>query len=311
MAISRRSFLWTLTGSAALELSSFAKRPAGVEIAVTMDDPKPDALCGTPGPEINHRILTTLATAQVQAALFVAGKRVDNAEGKELIADWDRAAHEICSHSYSHRSYNSPEVSYEDFADDFLKNEPVIHGYRHFTRRFRFPFLKEGVTAEKRDRFRRLLHERGYRIGHVTVDASDWYIDLRMRQRLEQNAKADTAPHRDYYIEHIRDRARYYRQLARDVLGRDIRHTLLIHHNLLNALYLEEMMQALREDGWKWVDASHVYRDPIFKHEPKIVPAGESLIWAMAKESGRFENRLRYPGEDGDYEKAKMDALGL
>jgi hypothetical protein len=53
------------------------------------------------------------------------------------------------------------------------------------------------------------------------------------------------------------------------------------------------------------------FRDPVFKQEPKIVPAGKSLVWALAKESGRFEDRLRYPGEDGEYEKARMDALGL
>ena len=42
-----------------------------------------------------------------------------------------------------------------------------------------------------------------------------------------------------------------------------------------------------------------------------ILPAGESLIWALAKESNKFDRSLRYPGEDGDYEKPKMDALGL
>jgi hypothetical protein len=31
----------------------------------------------------------------------------------------------------------------------------------------------------------------------------------------------------------------------------------------------------------------------------------------LAKKTGRFENELRYPGEDGEYEKDKMDKLGL
>jgi hypothetical protein len=41
------------------------------------------------------------------------------------------------------------------------------------------------------------------------------------------------------------------------------------------------------------------------------VPAGQSLVWAAAKADGRYEKLLRYPGEDGDYEAPKMDALGL
>jgi hypothetical protein len=49
----------------------------------------------------------------------------------------------------------------------------------------------------------------------------------------------------------------------------------------------------------------------IFMSEPKHLPAGESLIWSLAKESGKFDSVLRYPGEDGDYEKDKMDKHGL
>jgi hypothetical protein len=35
------------------------------------------------------------------------------------------------------------------------------------------------------------------------------------------------------------------------------------------------------------------------------------LIWALAKETGKFEKELRYPGEDDTYENPKMDALKL
>jgi hypothetical protein len=41
------------------------------------------------------------------------------------------------------------------------------------------------------------------------------------------------------------------------------------------------------------------------------VPAGESLLWALAKETGKFDSLLRYPGEDDVYEKPKLDRLGL
>jgi hypothetical protein len=63
--------------------------------------------------------------------------------------------------------------------------------------------------------------------------------------------------------------------------------------------------------GWKLIDAEEAFSDPIFSAQPKITPAGESIIWAVAKETGKFEDVLRYPGEDGEYEKPKMDRLGL
>ncbi len=45
--------------------------------------------------------------------------------------------------------------------------------------------------------------------------------------------------------------------------------------------------------------------------QSNVLPAGESIVWASAKEAGKFENLLRYPGEDGEYEKDEMDKLEL
>lgn len=59
------------------------------------------------------------------------------------------------------------------------------------------------------------------------------------------------------------------------------------------------------------IDAKKAYQDSIYNSKPKTIPAGESLIWSLAKESGQFENKLRYPAEDSRYEKDKMDQLGL
>ena len=84
-----------------------------------------------------------------------------------------------------------------------------------------------------------------------------------------------------------------------------------MHFNPLNAFVLLEVMNAFEAAGWQWVDASLAFEDPSFRSEPQTLPAGESLVWALAKETGRFEDRLRYPGEDDVYEKPKMDALGL
>ena len=311
MKLDRRSFLSGCAAALASATIASAGKQSAPELAITMDDPKPDTMVGMTGEEINRRILDALDRAKLKAALFVTGMRIDKPEGRPLIAAWDAAGHVIGNHTYSHRNFCSEKVSYNDFSADFLKNEPLIRDYHHFTRIFRFPFLKEGDTADKRDRFRDLLRQKGYRVGHVTVDASDWYVDQRMRARLEKDPKADTAAYRDYYLEHIRDRARYYRQLARDVVGREIRHTLLIHHSPLNAMYLGDLMASLKSDGWKLIDAADAFRDPVFRREPKTLPAGESLVWALAKETGRYEDKLRYPGEDDVYEKPKMDALGL
>ena len=42
-----------------------------------------------------------------------------------------------------------------------------------------------------------------------------------------------------------------YDKLARAVLGRSPKHTLLVHHNLLNALFLDDIIQMFKDKGWK------------------------------------------------------------
>lgn len=284
--------------------------PARPQLALTLDDPTLSLGSVLKWQEANSHILNAISAKGVRAALFVCGMRVDEADGGKLLSAWDQAGHLICNHSYSHKLYGE-RTSYADFAVDFLKNEKVIAPYHNRTALFRYPFLKEGDTADKRDRFRALLKERGYRVGHVTIDASDWYVSQRFVNRLAKQPNAPIVPYRDYLIAHLLDRAAFYRQLAFDVLGRDIRHTVLMHFNPLNALVLPNVMSAFETAGWQWIDASIAFEDPIFRSQPQTVPAGESLVWALAKETGRFESRLRYPGEDDLYEKPKIDALGL
>jgi len=76
-------------------------------------------------------------------------------------------------------------------------------------------------------------------------------------------------------------------------------------------MYLGDLAAMFREKGWRLIDAEYAYRDPLYDLQPKTLPAGESLIWGLAKESARFENELRYPGEDDVYENPRMDALKL
>ena len=287
--------------------SSNVPRP---QLAITMDDPRLKLESNLRWPDANARILKALESRNVRAALFVCGMRVDESDGSRLLSAWDQAGHMIGNHSYSHLNYCGP-TSYADFAVDFLKNEKSIAPYQNRAPFFRYPFLKEGDTADKRDRFRALLKESGYRVGHVTIDASDWYVNERLTDRLAKQPQASIQPYRDYLIAHLLDRASFYRQLAIDVLGRDIRHTLLIHYNSLNALVLPDVMAAFEKAGWQWIDASLAYQDEVFRSMPKTLPAGESLVWALAAETGRFKARLRYPGEDEVYEEPKMKALGL
>jgi peptidoglycan/xylan/chitin deacetylase (PgdA/CDA1 family) len=308
--LDRRQFISSLASSS-LALAARGLAQQRKQIAITMDDPQTNTTALLSPSERNTAILETLGKANLKAALFVCGMRVDDESGLDLLQQWDRAGHVLGNHTYSHPYLPSSDVSVESYIDDIARGEKVVAALPQFQRLFRFPFLKEGNTIDKRDGVRSFLSKRGYRIGHVTIDASDWYVDGRMAARLKVDPGADLSPYRDFYLQHLWDRAKFYDDLSTQVLDRPVRHTLLVHHGLLNALFLEDVIDMFESRGWQWVNASDAFDDDIFSEVPDIVPAGESIVWALAKQTGSYEDLLRYPGEDSVYEEAAMDQMGL
>jgi len=291
---------------AAAVRASPSRRPA---LAVTVDD---FGLADTPlltGAERDARIRSILARHRIKAAGFVAGKYVKGPVADEVLGAWSREGHVIGNHSFSHGYYGAGDP--DAYMADILKCEALLSPYPGFRKLFRYPFLAEGKTAEARDALRQRLHAAGYSNGHVTIDTSDWAIDGRLRKRLAADPKADLAPYRKFYLQHLWERANFYDGLAQKLFGGSIEHTILLHHRLTTALFLGDALDMFRSRGWRLIDARESFANPVFRLQPKSLPSGQSLVWAVAKERGGYESILRYPGEDGAYEDPKMDALGL
>ena len=277
-------------------------------VAVTMDDVRWQLIPAAVRADAEQRLLDHLGKHRI--FLFAIGDAVDNVEGLRILNQWSAAGHAIGNHTYSHQPLFG-RITPEAFETDILRNEEVLSRCSGFTKWFRFPALNEGQTRAIRDRLRAFLRVHGYRNGAVTIDASDWYYNQRLLARVQAEPRFDVKRYRQPYLEHIWERAQFYDQLSRDVLGRSVPHTLLIHYNLLNSLFLGDLLDMFRSKGWGIVDAAEAFSDDVFTRQPDTAPAGQSLIWALAKETGKFEDRLRYPGEDDVYEKPKLDRLGL
>lgn len=275
-------------------------------ISFSFDDPRTTDTLLLNWQDRNDSILKTLSDFNLKSALYVSGKGIDSPDGKKLLGEWDDQGHSISNHSYAHRNYGSRKMSFEDFKIDFQKNAVLIRDYKNYVKRYRFSFLKEGDTREKIDSCREFLQIENYKMGYVSIDASDWFIDGVMNETLKVNPSANLEGFRQFYIYHILERSRYYDSLAVILTGRKIKHVLLLHYNLLNALFLKDIILALKENNFIPVNTKEAYEDSIYNVYPSIVPAGESIVWAIAKETGKYDDVLRYPGEDSPYEEAKL-----
>ena len=312
--MNRRTFA-KLLGASSLVIGCggvpvLARKPAP-QFSITMDDFFWQNSLKLSGAERNQSILNTLSKHSIKAALFVIGRNIEEDEGKQFLSAWDRVGHLIANHTYSHRNLNAPDADVKAYQDDILRAEALLKDFPRYAKYLRFPFLKEGDTVAKRDAIREFLAQHDYRNGHVTIDASDWYIEQRMTARLQSNPAAKVKPYRDYYLDHMWSRAQYYNTLAQRMVGYQPKHTVLVHFNLLNALFLDDLIAMFKSKGWQPIDAEEAFTDPVFASKPNVVPAGESIIWSLAKEKGTIAKSLRYPAEDGTYEAARMNKLGL
>ncbi len=281
-------------------------------VSFTFDDGITHDLAGYPFEDWNNMILSSLSQEGVKAAFFVTGSNKKNEKGHYLLQSWSEQGHLIANHTYSHPNFNG-DLDAAKFETELLATDDIIKPYEQYTRLFRFPYLKEGKTVEQIEGYRQVLAKHGYSNGYVTIDASDWYVNSELLKHIKQHGmdSPKVQSYQEYYLMHILDRAKYYEQLSFDLTGRHIPHTLLLHHNLTSALFLDDLMQAFKNEGWKLTDAQTAFEDSIFQSLPETIPAGESLIWSLAKQSGQYEDQLRYPAEDSRYEQPKMEALGL
>jgi hypothetical protein len=90
-----------------------------------------------------------------------------------------------------------------------------------------------------------------------------------------------------------------------------VKHTILVHYNLLNGLFLDDLIKMFKSKGWQWIDAEEAFADPVFSAKPNVLPAGESILWALAKANGKLDNSLKYPAEDGEVVAREMKKLGF
>ncbi|MEP0266861.1 polysaccharide deacetylase family protein [Dokdonia sp.] len=282
-------------------------------VSFTFDDGNTSNLAGFQFEEWNNMILSHLEKENLKAIFFITGKNKSNTKGQFLLKSWDDNGHKIANHSFSHPNFNSEKNTPQIFENELIKTDLIISKLNNGIKLFRFPYLKEGQNQAKVDSIRNILNKHNYLNGYVTIDASDWYIDQRLIKRIKEvgSKNIETDKFKDFYVQHILERANYYEKLSYEMNGRHIDHTVLLHHNLTSALFLGDLITEFKEQGWEVIDADKAFQDEVFKSIPKSNFAGESFIYSMAKQSGKYGHLLRYPAEDSRYEKGKMDTLDL
>lgn len=262
---------------------------ADKRIAITFDDvPRGTGAFFTPE-ERTRRLIEGLSKAGVaQAAFFVTTGNLDQpagAGGQERIDRYVAAGHVIANHSHGHRYLK--ESTAADYLADIDRAEAWLKDRSGRRAWFRFPFLDEGGSDKaKRDAVRAGLKARGLSNGYVTVDASDWNMESLTADARKAGKRIDMDALRDLYVESHIEAAEFYDELARRALGRSPAHVLLLHETDLAAHYIDDLVQAFRNKGWRILTADEAFADPIASAAPDVPAAQGTLTEALAWEKG-------------------------
>jgi peptidoglycan-N-acetylglucosamine deacetylase len=197
-----------------------------------------------------------------------ASKMQNNPDGQQALHAWLDAGMNIGSHTWSHISLSSNPA--DTFEHDILLNEPALAEYAGARdwRWFRYPFLWEGDTLDKRRAVRGYLHEHGYRVAQVSLDFEDYaWNDAYCRCSAKQDATAIEWLKQSYL-----DTATEYIRLGREeqliAFGREIPNVLLLHETAFTTLMLPDLLELLRKQGFRFGSLPEAEKDPTYALDP-------------------------------------------
>jgi peptidoglycan/xylan/chitin deacetylase (PgdA/CDA1 family) len=249
------------------------------EVAVTVDD------LPTHGPL--PRGTTRLAIArQMIGALrkhsapgvhgFVNGGQLLNDPRLEtILREWGRAGFLFGNHTFSHLDLT--RVTAAEYIADIERNEALLArlGPAEPGKYFRYPYLQEGDAHEKRDAIRRWLAAHGYTIAQVTVYFEDWAWNDAYARCMALDDETAIARLKVMFMEAANAALAWASDVSITLVGRPIKHVLLVHVGAFDALMLDEVLQAYRKTGAKLIDLGTALRDPVYQKDPNLVWDGE------------------------------------
>lgn len=294
--MNRRKILGAIIfGASVMLLLLPMPRAAAQEVAITFDDlpahaPMPS---GTTRVDVARAILAAFKDAQIPEVYGFtnAGKLEKVPEDMEVLKVWREAGQPLGNHAYTHMNFSDNAAA--AFEEDIQKNEPLLEQLMkgadwHW---FRYPYLHEGNTLEKRHAVRAYLKERGYRIAQVTMDFEDYAWNGPYARCTEKKDEKAIAWLKETYLNTAAEYMALDQKMAQQIFHREIKHVLLMHVGAFDALMLPQLLEQMKKQGIKFVTLAAAEADPAYQTDPDVglVDGGTLLDQIFAAQ------HLQYP----------------
>ena len=265
------------------------------EVTLTFDDlpahgPLPPGMTRV---DVAKSIIRTLKSVKAPEVYgFINAVKLEQVPAdRAVLEEWRAAGFMLGNHTYSHMSLteNTPEA----FEKDIAANEPALRSLMgnedwHW---FRYPFLWEGETLEKRDAVRAWLKEHGYRVAQVTLDFEDYAWNAPYARCVAKNDQQAIAWLKSSYLDTARQYIETDRKMSQILFGRDIKHVMLLHLGGFQTVMLPQLIDLLKQKGFRLVTLEEAESDPAYQTIPNAgLKYGGTLLEQMIE-----AKHLAYP----------------
>jgi peptidoglycan/xylan/chitin deacetylase (PgdA/CDA1 family) len=267
------------------------------EVAITVDDlPVHGALPSTTTrSEIAKKMIEAFKAKGVPGVYgFVNAKNIGangDTEKDSVLKLWADSGFPLGNHTFSHIDLNASSM--QAFEDEIVANESVLQGLMgardwHW---FRYPFLHEGDTLEKRHAVRKYLSDHGYKVAQVTLDFADYaWNNPYARCVAKQDAQGIEWLKSSYLSTAANDIA-LDRKLSVMLFGRDIKYVLLLHIGALDSIMLPDLLDLFKKQGFEFVSIEEAEKDPAYQSDPDAaLPHGGTFLEQLTE-----AKHLKYP----------------
>ncbi len=234
-------------------------------IAITFNELPAAEAFGDVNPEaINFLILQALKKHEVKAAGFVVGASLENQY--DLIGQWLNDGHAIGSMTFNNEDLN--DIGYEKFIEEVASGEAeletMLESFGQKRRYFRFPYLHYGATKEDKRQVKGYLSSSGTAVAHASVVPDDHMYNFTLGKMGKVLDSLQYVVLRDEYFNSVFDELERAEMMANDLVGHQIKQILMLQANRLNAIYLDELLTALEEAGYKFITLDAALRDEVY-----------------------------------------------
>ena len=261
------TFIFLVTG-----ISSSAQQK---QVCITVDD-LPVVSYGKPTQafleEVTTKLIATFDRYSIPAIGYVNEKKLYeknkvDTDKVHLLDLWLTSGYELGNHTYSHPSYH--RTSFDDFTQDVMKGEmvtrPLAITHGKDLKYFRHPYLQIGKSKGAADSLSSFLESKGYTEAPVTIDPDDYLFAKAYQTALNKQDSVLAREVGQAYLNHMESKIDFYESVSMQLFGRSIAQTLLIHANLLNANYLDEVAELFKKKGYAFVSQQEVLLDSAYK----------------------------------------------